>query len=73
MGRVTDSEFNDGRYAMVIQRAVTHVLRGRWTLVSEYVETESGRKSDRPTSVEGRAGERRKSKQQRDTPRTGEP
>jgi hypothetical protein len=25
---VLDSEYNDGRYAMVIRRAVTHVLRG---------------------------------------------
>ncbi|WP_027525570.1 recombinase family protein [Bradyrhizobium sp. Ec3.3] len=45
----TDKQGRSGLGIEAQREAVTSYLNGgRWTLVSEYVETESGRKSDRP-------------------------
>src|SRR4051812_15184979 len=45
----TDKQGRSGLGIEVQREAVSNYLNGgRWTLVSEYVETESGRKSDRP-------------------------
>jgi DNA invertase Pin-like site-specific DNA recombinase len=45
----TDKQGKSGLGIEAQREAVTSYLNGgRWTLVSEYVETESGRKSDRP-------------------------
>ena len=45
----TDKQGRSGLGIEAQREAVASYLNGgRWTLVSEYVETESGRKSDRP-------------------------
>ena len=45
----TDKQGRSGLGIEAQREAVTSYLNGgQWTLVSEYVETESGRKSDRP-------------------------
>jgi DNA invertase Pin-like site-specific DNA recombinase len=45
----TDKQGRSGLGIEAQREAVTSYLNGgRWTLVSEYVETESGRRADRP-------------------------